>query len=335
MRKVSGVVLYSGGLDSLLAAKVLMEQGISVVGFHCVLPYIDPELDMEQTPPALYAHQIALPLHFFRCNADYLTILTNPPHGYGKNINPCIDCKIHFIKKAAEFMEEIGADFVATGEVIGQRPMSQMKHMMRHIEKSTGIAGRLVRPLSAKLLPPTIPERDGIINREKLLGISGRGRRMQLDLARQFSITDFASPAGGCLFTDPNIARRSKDIIGSGISFDTIDLYLLTIGRHIRPSRYVKAIIGRNEEENKILNKYAKRADYYFRPEFKGPDAFVYGQLNDNDMHIIAQLLAKYGKPQAHQSSIGLYRNDELIRHIEVNQSATPLEIASIRSMFI
>lgn len=212
MKSVKCILLYSGGLDSLLAGKVLLDEGIDVTGLHCILPYYPPDVDTEDLKESIIAKQIGLKLVHYRCGDEYINMLKNPPHGYGKHINPCIDCKIFFINKAAEIMIETGSDFVATGEVVGQRPMSQYKNTLIHIENST-LKGRLLRPLSAKLLKPTIPEMNGIVNREKLYDISGRGRSRQIELAKYFGIKDYSSPAGGCLFTDSFISSRIKDLM--------------------------------------------------------------------------------------------------------------------------
>lgn len=199
MSRGRGIVLISGGLDSLLAARVLMDQDLDLIGFYGALPFVAPDADPADLKPVLLASQINLTVHVHRCGKEYIDILRNPAHGYGKHMNPCIDCHIYFIRKAAELMHEINADFVATGEVVGQRPMSQMRHTMNHIEKETGLKGRLLRPLSAKLLGTTIPEEEGIVNRDLLLGINGRSRKEQFELARKYQITEFESPSGGCL----------------------------------------------------------------------------------------------------------------------------------------
>jgi tRNA U34 2-thiouridine synthase MnmA/TrmU len=296
MQRGKGIVLYSGGLDSLLAAKILIDQGIEIIGFHCVLPFFPPDIKKDELKPVAYAEQIHLKLHYYFCDDEYIKMVKNPPHGYGKHINPCIDCKIFFIRKAAEFMKESGADFIATGEVVGQRPMSQMKHMINHIEHESGIEGRLVRPLSAKILKPTIPEMQGIVDREKLFGFNGRGRKPQMELAQQFGIQKFAAPAGGCHFTDEFISRRVRDLFTHHKHYSPVDFFLLTIGRHFRISHDLKIIIARNDEENILLEKYATYADYIFIPDFKGPMAFVKGIITDESIKLISSMQLKYGK---------------------------------------
>ena len=327
---IDGIVLYSGGLDSLIAAKVLLNQNLKIIGFHCILPFIAPDVNPDQLPASKLAEQINLPLHFYKCDKDYIDMVKNPAHGYGKNMNPCIDCKIHFIKKAYEYMKEINASFIATGEVVGQRPMSQMKHMLMHIINETDTDNRLLRPLSAKLLEPTRPEIDGIVNRELLYGISGRTRQAQMDLAELFGIKSYASPGGGCLFTDPNIAKRVKDLIDRNQVCVQIDFYLLTLGRHLRINSDLKVIIGRNEYENHELFKFRDNADLFFEPEFKGPAGYVKGKCTEADKKFIAKIIGRYGKPEKGNCKIMIY-NKKLSEIIEVTEKIDDSELDLLR----
>lgn len=291
-----GIVLISGGLDSLLAARLLMDQDLDLIGFYGALPFVPPDADEASLRPVQLASQINLAVHVHRCGGEYIDILRNPSHGYGKNMNPCIDCHIYFIKKAAEMMRDCRADFVATGEVVGQRPMSQMRHTMNHIEKEAGLRGRLLRPLSAKLLKPTIPEEEGIVNRDLLLGINGRSRKEQFDLARRYDIREYESPSGGCLLTDRFISRRVRDLMAYDRDAGHVDFYLLTIGRHYRISEAAKIIVSRNELENNELEKYRAVSDYFCLPEFKGPAVFVKGAVSESDMKLIASIMLRHGK---------------------------------------
>jgi tRNA U34 2-thiouridine synthase MnmA/TrmU len=309
--KARGILLYSGGLDSLLAAKLLMDQGVELTGLHFILPFYPPDFDFDELHSVKQAKNIGLKLEFYRCGKEYLEMLKNPMHGYGKNINPCIDCKIFFIKKASEYMELYKADFVATGEVVGQRPMSQLKHTLKHIEKSTNLKGRLLRPLSAKILEPTIAELEGKIDRSRLLDINGRGRKRQLELAAEYGITDYASPAGGCLFTDKNIASRIKDIFEHEDDVHETDIYSATIGRHFRTGNNVKIIVARNEDEGKKLEKIRNDADCMVYPEFSGPTIFVKGKMNDTDIEIITSIMTNYGRPEKNEKRFYfVYKND-------------------------
>jgi tRNA-uridine 2-sulfurtransferase len=298
-----GVLLYSGGLDSLLAARLLMEQNIDLLGVMFILPYFSPDYNPEESSAAGFARSIGLKLYYERCGKEYMEMVKNPPHGYGKAMNPCIDCKIFFLRRAKEIMLQQGASFVATGEVVGQRPMSQMKHMLLHIERESGLKGELLRPLSAKLLKPTRAEELGIVKRDALLSISGRSRFEQARLAEKFNIIEYASPAGGCLFTDANIARRIKQLFIYHSNFNMTDIYLLTIGRHYFLNDRAKIIVGRNEYENKELEKYKFDSDAFIYPEFKGPSIFVRGNIGDEEIKIIEAILGRYGKIDG----IGIY----------------------------
>ncbi|MCP4136245.1 MAG: tRNA 4-thiouridine(8) synthase ThiI [bacterium] len=333
MGRGKGIVLYSGGLDSLLAAKVLMEQELDVVGFHCILPFVAPDFDPEELDSSKLARDIGLPLIFYRCGKEYLEIVKNPPHGYGKNMNPCIDCKIHFIKKAAEYMKQENADFIATGEVVGQRPMSQLKNTLNHIINETGLGGRLLRPLSAKILSPTIPEEEGIVDRELLYNISGRSRKEQMKLAKKLGITRYASPAGGCLFTDPMSAKRVKDLVDYHRDDCTVlDLYLLTVGRNFRINDSTKIIVSRKEFETNELEKYKKEADYFFYPSFKGPNIFTKGELTSDEILLVGTILAKYGKPEENQREITVYKKGSEFQKIE---AGAPIETEELEKMKI
>ena len=301
------ILLYSGGLDSLIAAKVLMEQGIEITGLQCILPYYPPDLDIENLKQVKLARTIGLKLVHYKCGDEYINMLKNPKHGYGKEINPCIDCKIFFLKQASMLMHELGADFVATGEVVGQRPMSQLKHTLIHIEKEADLVGRLIRPLSAKIMQPSIPELEGKVDRNRLLDISGRGRKRQLELASYYGITDFELPAGGCLFTDRNIAARIKDSFRTEKYLSPLDLFLLKTGRHFRLNNSAKIIVARNKEETDQLEKYMLNSDYFFTPEFSGPSVFARGELSDTDVKTVVSIIHHYGKPN-NESTVSVFK---------------------------
>jgi tRNA-specific 2-thiouridylase len=324
------LVLYSGGLDSLLAGRVLMEQGIEVVGLNFILPFIGPHIDPDEFETSKMAQQINMPLIYHRCGRDYLDMVENPSRGYGKRMNPCIDCKIHFITKSVQYMNDIGADFVATGEVVGQRPMSQLKHTLNHILKETHLEGRLLRPLSAQLLKPTLVEEEGLVDREKLFGISGRGRKMQLELAREYGITDFSSPAGGCLFTDPGISLRVKDIFEADQPYEVLDFYILTIGRHFRLHSRAKVAVARNEQESDALVRYKEESDVFFSPEFKGPTAFGRGIFSEEDIQLVGKMLYRYGKPLENPETVLVNTNGQEYK-ITVSETLTDDQLSSIR----
>ena len=305
--RARGILLYSGGLDSLLAGRLLLEQDVEVSGIMFVLPFAAPDYRPEYSPQARFARDNSIPLRFFRCGREDMEMVKAPPHGYGKRSNPCIDCKIYFLRKAGELMESEGASFVATGEVVGQRPMSQMKHMLRHIENESGLKGRLLRPLSAKLLP-------------------------QMDLARTMGITEYASPAGGCLFTDVQIARRVRDLLDRIPDFDMTDVYLLSLGRHFRAREDLKFIVGRNEGENAELEKYASGADALLVPEFKGPVVFARGAVGDDDVRLLSSIVARYGKPSGADDRLTLFKKGLRDREVTAGE---PAEDDTIRRLLI
>ena len=326
MEKVDGIILYSGGLDSLLSAKILIDQGLNIIGLHCILPFMPADIDVSQLQPTKLANQIGLKLKFYFCGDDYIEILKNPPHGHGKNINPCIDCHIYFIKKAVELMNELGASFIATGEVVGQRPMSQLKHTLLHIIKETQLEGRLLRPLSAKILKPTIAEEEGIVNRELLFDISGRGRSQQMEMAKKFGI-EYKSPGGGCLFTDPNVSARIKKLFLHSNSVSSTDIYLTSIGRHFILPNHNRIIVGRHDAENNILFKYRKHGSLFFAPEFAGPSVIAFGDLTESDREFCASLIAHYGKWSLQENKINVYKNETLAEIIESKKTVIESKI--------
>ncbi len=272
-KKVKAVGLISGGLDSALAAEIVKELGAEVYGIYFSMPWgcCDKAKAMEAAQK--------LGIHFIVMQLDerYLDVVKKPKHGYGTALNPCVDCRVHMFSRAQQYMASLGADFVFTGEVLGQRPMSQMRHSMSIIERESRLEGRLLRPLCAQLLEPTIPEKEGLIDRNKLLAISGRSRQEQIKLAQKYRITDFLPPAGGCLLTDKNFARRMKDTLDHGYrNFrETIGLKW---GRHFRISQDFKVVVGRDEAENESLRDYAHRDDFIFEFEHKkGPTLILKG----------------------------------------------------------
>ncbi len=325
------IALYSGGLDSLVAAAIIQKQGIEVIGLHCILPSVDPEMNPDSLKASQLAKQINLQLVFYRCDDEYARVIAHPKHGYGKYANPCIDCKIFFLQKAKEYMEKLNASFVITGEVVGQRPMSQYKSMLRHIEKECGLEGHLLRPLSAKLLPPTIPEQVGMVDRSGLYGIAGRSRNKQFALAQEFGITQFQSPAGGCFLTMPHIASRVKDYIAHP-PLSSVDLYLSTIGRHYRLHEYATIIVARNENECTILKRYKQEASFFADPSFKGPVIYGKGTIHQSDYPILAQILARYGRPLPDENNVALFMKG---RHTATLVSYNPIDDATLSKMRI
>jgi len=240
---------------------------------------------------------LGIPLKVWNVSEEYLHVVKRPKHGYGRNMNPCIDCRIFMLKKTKAYMEESGASFIVTGEVLGQRPMSQRRDAMRLIEREAGLEGFILRPLSAQVLPATVPEKEGWIDREKLLKIQGRSRKPQMELADHFGIHDYPCPAGGCLLTDPGFAKRMKDLMDHDLDFSTNDVHLLKIGRHFRFSCGVKLVVGRNEEENQKIQTFSKERDILLKVSgFPGPLSLLRGKLDEGDIEKAAAITLHYSK---------------------------------------
>ncbi len=307
-RRAHGIGLLSGGLDSALAARVVQEAGADVTCLHfftgfCVTGH-NSRVGRHDRPIGNHALDVAaeagIPVELVDISEEYLPMVLRPKHGYGANMNPCIDCRVFMIDRAKRYMEEVGADFVFTGEVIGQRPMSQRRPTLDLVARETGLEGRLLRPLSARLLPPTDVEKAGLVDRSKLLGLSGRSRKPQLELARRYGIERFMQPAGGCCFlTDEAYSRKLRDLIAhmpedAGLEMD--DVYLLGVGRHFRISPTLKFVVGRDETENRFLEWYTKRTWYAMAADVKGPTAIALGDPDADAERIIAAAVARYGK---------------------------------------
>ncbi len=251
----TGIGLLSGGLDSILAVKVLQEQGISG-GMRVLCDTI-----FRPEKARLANRQLNIPLHVVDITDAHLAMLKAPRYGYGKNMNPCIDCHGLMLREAGALMDKLGAQFLFTGEVLGERPMSQNRNALRSVEKLAGLQGRILRPLSAQLLPETLPEKDGRVDRSRLLSIEGRSRKPQMELVEKYGIKEFPEPAGGCLLTDPGYSRRLRDLMQRGDDLSRRNLELLKVGRHLRFDDGTKIIIGRNEGENERIERLRQPGD--------------------------------------------------------------------------
>ncbi len=294
------IALLSGGLDSTLAIKIMLSQGIEIIAVNFTSPFCNCTSRKNGcvNQAREVAQELGIPIKVLAKGMDYLKIVENPAYGYGRGMNPCLDCRIYMLKKVKELMPEVQASFIITGEVLGQRPMSQHWAALQLIEKKSGLEGLILRPLSAKNLPPTIPELKGIVDREKLFAISGRSRKTQIGLAKELNITDFPCPAGGCLLTDPNIAARLKDLFSFLPQYTMADLLLLRIGRHFRLHPHLKIILGKNEEENEKLRALLGKADSFllYPKNFPGPMALARGFLNPGAEKMIGEIIAHYSK---------------------------------------
>ena len=297
---MKALALFSGGLDSLLAIKLIQEAGVEVEAVNFLQPFLAPAEEEK-----LIAHlqkliaQLGVKLHIVRLDEEYLRILENPKHGYGKAANPCLDCHIFFFRKAGEMMDELGASFLVTGEVVGQRPKSQNRGAFPKIDEETGLAGLIVRPLSAGLLPPTIPEEKGWISLDHCPSIQGRQRKVQLELAAKYGL-EYEAPAGGCLLTNVEYGRKVKDLIKANGQLTIDGLRLLRIGRHFRISPQFKGIVGRNHRENQTLFRYffkqrSAEGLYLFKAlGAPGPLTLGLGNPTADDLQNLAGLTSRY-----------------------------------------
>ncbi|MFH0813431.1 MAG: tRNA 4-thiouridine(8) synthase ThiI [Pseudomonadota bacterium] len=287
-KKIIGVGLLSGGLDSLLAAKILLDQGVCVTG----LSFKSPFFGLKKALAA--AQELGIPLIVKDITQEHLKIVKNPRYGYGANMNPCIDCHALMIREAGKLMEEKGYDFIFTGEVLNQRPMSQTRSSLRLVAKFSGYADFLLRPLSARLLPETKPEKLALVDRERLLDIQGRSRKNQLALAREYGLREYSNPAGGCLLTDPNFSRRLKELFDHNPDCSISSIELLKIGRHFRINGE-KVVIGRNKEENDLLKKMRGEKDIVLSAEhIPGPVALISGGGPEALIKKVAGMCARY-----------------------------------------
>lgn len=291
--KIKAIGLLSGGLDSTLAVKLVLEQGIDVIALKFTSPFCLCD-QKGKCNAAEAAKTFNIPLKVLPKGMDYLKIVRKPKFGYGSGMNPCIDCRIFILKKAKQYAKQVGAKFIFTGEVLDQRPMSQHRRALDIIEKEAGLKGKLVRPLSAKLLAETEAEKKGWIDRNKLLAISGRSRKPQIGLTKKFGITNYPCPSGGCLLTCREFAAKISDLFRHKKTTSQNDIQLLKIGRHFRINKN-KIIIGRNKDENERLLKLKNASDCIFEvPDCGSPIAILQGKKSADAVRLAAELTAAY-----------------------------------------
>ena len=334
-RRVKALGLVSGGLDSTLAAKLLQEQGVEVEGVHFATGFCKIDHRRALQRPKDADHPERLRQQALRAGADlevpveivdvaeeyFQTVVLRPKYGYGSAMNPCIDCRIFMLKKAKDLALERGADVVFTGEVVGQRPMSQHHAALRTIEQDAGLAGRLLRPLSAAHLPPTEIEQSGHIDRAKLGDVNGRTRRPQLELAQHFGIEEFPAPSGGCCFlADQNFGRRLKDLLAhrDPASVKQEDLLLLKLGRHFRLAHDLKVVFGRDEAESTWLRLNAGERFTVQVADGRGSYGLIDGTLAEEQESDVASLAARYSVHRDQPSVEVQFRRGELARIIQV-----------------
>ncbi len=298
MKSIKAIVLFSGGLDSTLAIYIAKQQGLELLALKFSSPFClcDKKRGCSNHGSSGTLKKLGIELKTIDNTKEMLECVKRPKYGYGSGLNPCIDCRILMLKKTKQYMLGIGASFVITGEVLEQRPMSQRRHMLRLIEKESGLDGLIVRPLCAKSLEETIPEKNAWIDRKKLLNIVGRGRRQQIAVAKELGINDYPCPSGGCLLTDPNFVRRLKDLMEHTIEFSLNDILLLKLGRHFRINQECKLVVGRNEKENDALLNLVKDNDLIFMPEetIAGPTALARGKFGTQERKTAASLVSRY-----------------------------------------
>jgi tRNA U34 2-thiouridine synthase MnmA/TrmU len=295
-KQIIGLGLVSGGLDSLIACFLIQSQGIKVIGLNFTSPFCqyNKESSLTECNLGLFQEKLGIQVYRLPLGEDYLEILRNPKYGYGKNINPCIDCRIYILRKAKDFMTKVNATFLFTGEVLNQRPKSQHMDALDIVEKESGLEDKLLRPLSAHHLKPTIYERQGLIDREKLLGIKGRSRKIQMEIAKDNRLLENYYACGGCLLTDANFTNRLKDLFKFNNNLSLKDIPILKIGRHFR-YKNTKIIVGRNEAENHMLLALKKPNDLILEvPDVPGPITIMQEEINEESLKFAAKLTLRY-----------------------------------------
>lgn len=297
-KEIKTLGLLSGGLDSSIAVKLMVKLGYCVTVMNFMSPFCTCTKKSDGCKSA--AHQIAkecgVEIKTVFMGEEYLEMLRAPKHGYGKGMNPCVDCRIMMFRQAGLVMKEIGARFIFTGEVLSQRPMSQMKNRMRQIEKESGLKDLIVRPLSAALLEPTAPEKEGLIDRGEMLAISGRSRKKQFEVGRELGLDESKfCTGGGCLLADVHFAGKMRDLIGHADHISVKEARLLRIGRHFRITDDCKVIVGRNHQENEKLFRMASEGDMVVRvKDHVGPCVVVKGKVNNGECARAGQIAARY-----------------------------------------
>lgn len=305
-KSIRALCLLSGGLDSLLAICVLKQQGISVTGLTFTSPFFGSK------NAEIGAQQVDVPLTIVDITEEHLPLVKHPPHGYGKQMNPCIDCHALMVRRAGDIMRREHFDFIATGEVLGERPMSQNRQSLDIVAKASGCADDLLRPLSAQLLPPTRPEREGLVDRDRLYAIEGRSRKPQMALAQQCGITSYVQPAGGCLLTDPAYAARLRELLEHDPDAEADDMRLLRMGRHFRLPSGAKAIVGRDEKDNGMIEAVVQPGDVLFVTDpLPGPVVLLRRSMGPDDIELSARLCASYADHDGADVDIECIRADK------------------------
>jgi tRNA-specific 2-thiouridylase len=325
--RIKAVGMLSGGLDSTLAVRIMLEQGIQVTALHFRTGFSYPRWDRETGKPLpsdaeRAAKMLGVPLEIIEVPDNYIQVVLHPRFGYGSGMNPCVDCRIFLLRQAKAWMEAHGHQFAFTGEVVGQRPKSQMRPTLNTVERESGLEGYLLRPLSAKLLEPTIPEQRGWVDREKLYAINGRGRKEQIALAAKFGITEYAQPSGGCCTLIHKVySRRLRDFLEheGEEALTAARAQLLAVGRHLRLDSGRKVVVGRHERENDYLESCGVPGVLLTTPGHPGPITLVPGDPTRQEIEQAAQITAGYSDGK-----------DEPAVRVEVRRSGGPVEVLTV-----
>jgi tRNA-specific 2-thiouridylase len=340
-RAQKAIALLSGGLDSLLAIAVVRAQGVKVEALHFYTGFsveerrrrLGQQSDAYGEEVRRSGARLGVSVRIVDVSQEYLAVALHPQYGYGAHVNPCVDCHLFMLRKARQRMAQEGADFVITGEVLGQRPMSQHRNALHLLERESGLEGLLLRPLSARLLSPTIPEKRGWVDRSRLYAFQGRSRKPQMQLAEELGIREYPQPAGGCLLADENYARRFRDAIAfadaEALTLD--DMMLLAIGRHFRISEHAKCIVGRDEADNSYLDQARGDRGRMMVRDHMGPVTLVEGTPSAEDKQTIARITARYSDGRNESLVSVLYEingTQEIIR-------VSPMPLQEIHALMI
>jgi len=328
--KRKAIALLSGGLDSTLAVKMMLDLGIEVEALNFTSPFCTCTGKNSgcKSEAVRVAKEYKIPIKVMHKGLEYLEIVRNPVHGYGKGVNPCVDCRIYLLKKAKDYMLESGADFVFTGEVLGQRPMSQRRDTLQVIERESGLEGLLLRPLSARHFEPTIPEKEGWVDRDKLMAIEGRSRSIQMQMAEDLDVKDYPCPAGGCLLTELSYVPKIRDVFDHAEELNLRDFRLLKTGRHFRIGPESKAIMGRSEADNNLLEQLRQPGEAALTwLDGNTPVAIIIGSQEDDFYSLSARILLRYTKAEpGSECRIELRTNDSKQVFSVVNDM-TPVDV--------
>ncbi|MGL5000776.1 MAG: 7-cyano-7-deazaguanine synthase [Cetobacterium sp.] len=309
---MKALALFSGGLDSALAIKIVKDQGIEVIALNFVSHFFGGKNEKAEN----MAKQLGVQLEYVNFSHIHTEILKNPVHGRGKNMNPCIDCHALMFKTAGDLLEKFGASFIISGEVLGQRPMSQNYQALEKVKAlSPGLENLIVRPLSAKLLPESEPEKLGWVDRTRLLNIEGRSRKIQMELMDKFGIVDYPTPGGGCLLTDPGYSKKLKVLEQDGLLEDEYStlFHLLKVGRFFRFEQGKYLIVGREESDNLKIDEYKTFGSLFIRgKEVPGPHIVGFGDLSEEEIEFALNLFSRYSKIKGHEE-ITFLMNDNNI----------------------